>query len=165
MKSYLTLALKTTVGWTLVCSVFYTLYFTSGLRRQTSQVREIDIDVRTVCYFLITDEDDRCLAPVRYYFRDSWRPPVWLWRTGWVTPYIAAAPFYFVPLDEQIVLIDPKYWGKLTERGRRGVIAHELGHVLFGWNHADDPANLMHTYEMHWDWISAFKVAYEENEK
>lgn len=49
-------------------------------------------------------------------------------------------------LDTKLIIISPKHWDNLTEKGREILIAHELGHCEFKKGHDSRPEAIMHAY-------------------
>lgn len=152
-------------------AVLYTIYWryyrTEKIHGETAEeISGYAFGFRQLCRTTSVPADVRCTTPVDFYWRESRRPPKWLWRSDIITPYEAAAPFYFIPWTRQIIVIDLKYWEeKYSEDRRRELIWHEMGHALMRWHHSDSRHSLMRVSGYSGDPMVGFLEAWKENEE
>jgi len=157
--------LKGVLWWVLLASAAYFTYWGTGTTRvHDEEVTRYAREFSALCD-AVSQGDVRCTKSVDFYWKKSWRPPLWLWRKGWVTPYEAVAPFYVFTWLPQGIMIDPKYWHERSVNARRELIWHEMGHAVLGWDHSDNQESLMRTYGYTDNPIRGFVVAWKENEE
>jgi len=159
------LFLKTLVFWFLVVGSLYTCYFTTGVisAEGDPEVELYQSHFRLHCA-QVTKGDKNCWNRIEFGWKNSWEPPLWLWKSGFITPFLGVAPFYLFPISVQPVLLEPRYWNGMSSRNRCQIVWHEMGHAALGWDHSSNPKSLMTPISMvGGSLVDALVVAYEEN--
>ena len=149
--------------WIPIVALLYWAYFTPSTEADNSPRFEQWVrEFRIKC--LEGTASRKCLRnDIHIHWKDSWRPPKLLWKNGIISPFVGVAPFFFLPAGKirGTLLLDPEYFGELPTMYQKGVVWHELGHIILGLGHSDDYRSLMHASN-NVDPVVGFGVMIEE---